>query len=212
MTTSNDQPLAAAAGMSAAPDTGALDSFAALVHARRTNLHVDPDRAVPDALLERLCELARWAPNHKRTWPWCFSAFTGDGRRRLGAAFVDDLRACAGGVVDDRLQAKIDKTAVKYLRAPTMLVCGARRDERASVDRENGYSVAAGLQHVLLGATAVGLASFWSSPPVTPSPNALACCGFEPDTTIVGVVYLGWPVSDAPVPPRPEITVHHIDS
>ena len=43
---------------------------------------VDPDQPVPLELIEALCEVARSAPNHKRTWPWRFALFTGDGPRR----------------------------------------------------------------------------------------------------------------------------------
>ena len=49
---------------------------------------VDKQRPVPHDLLRDLCELAQWAPNHKRTWPWRFAAFSGSGRSKLGAAFA----------------------------------------------------------------------------------------------------------------------------
>ena len=61
-----------------------FDSLAELIRARRTNMLVDAERDVPVALIEQLCELALWAPNHKRTWPSRFALFTGDGRARLG--------------------------------------------------------------------------------------------------------------------------------
>ena len=64
--------------------------FAALVHARRTNMKVDKERAVPRELVEQLCELAQWAPNHKRTWPWRF-CFVTDGRDRFGNVIADVL-------------------------------------------------------------------------------------------------------------------------
>ena len=39
-------------------------------------------------IVAALCDLAQWAPNHKRTWPWRFAAFSGSGRAKLGAAFA----------------------------------------------------------------------------------------------------------------------------
>ena len=49
--------------------------FAHLVRARRTSMLVHGQRPVPRDLVEQLCELAQWAPNHKRTWPWRFALF-----------------------------------------------------------------------------------------------------------------------------------------
>jgi hypothetical protein len=54
-------------------DMATFDELAAVVRTRRTHLHVDRDRPVPDELLDQLCELATWAPCHKRTWPWRFA-------------------------------------------------------------------------------------------------------------------------------------------
>ena len=66
-------------------DLDALDALDALVRARRTSMLVD-DRPVPHDLVTRLCELATWAPNHKRTWPWRFALLEGAARARLGEA------------------------------------------------------------------------------------------------------------------------------
>ena len=78
------------------------DAFAtlrAIVEDRRTNMLVDRDREVSEDIVRDLCELAMWAPNHKRTWPWRFAAFSGDGRVRLGEACAQDL--IAGGSDDE---------------------------------------------------------------------------------------------------------------
>ena len=45
---------------------------------------VDKQRPVPHDILRELCELAQWAPNHKRTWPWRFAIADGEARTRLG--------------------------------------------------------------------------------------------------------------------------------
>ena len=68
-----------------------FDQLAAVIRSRRTSMLVDRECAVPVSVVEELCELASWAPNHKKTWPWRFACFTGDGRRRLGETMVDDM-------------------------------------------------------------------------------------------------------------------------
>ena len=69
-----------------------FDELSALIRERRTSMLVDKTRPVPRDLVERLCELAQWAPNHKRTWPWRF-CFVTDGRDRFGNAIADVLAA-----------------------------------------------------------------------------------------------------------------------
>jgi nitroreductase len=176
-----------------------------LMRSRRTSLPAS-DHPVPLALVRDLCDLARWAPNHRRTWPWQFAAIVGPGRGRLGDAFAEDLRerSDVGEVV-------IAKTRTKYLRAPAIVVAASAPHAHPDVNRENLHAVAAGVQNLLLAATAAGLASFWSSPPDNASPRVLSLCGFESGSHIVGVIYLGWPARNVTVPHRPSLQVRIVD-
>jgi nitroreductase len=183
-----------------------FDDVADLIRSRRTHLLVDRDRPVPQELVRELCALATWAPNHKKTWPWRFAAFTGDGRGRLGACFVDDMVTADLG--DDVKRAK---TQTKYLRAPTVVVVGCGASDHPTFHDENRDAVAAGIENLLLGATAAGLASFWSTPPVMDGPRALQLCGFAPDDRIIGVVYLGWPIGTAEAAQRPDPAITFVD-
>ena len=182
-----------------------VESFAALVRARRTHLLVERDRQIPAATIERLCELATWAPNHKKTWPWRFASLTGDARLRIGEAFVADM-------VDREFgdEVKRAKTLTKYARTPNVLVVGCSPHDNPGLHGENRDAVAAGIQTILLAATAEGIASFWSTPPLIDSPRALAYCGFDPDDRIIGLIYLGWPVSTVEAPARQPLAVRHI--
>lgn len=170
-------------------------------------MSVDQTRDVPVDVVEQLCELAAWAPNHKRTWPWRFALFTGAGRATLGEAMVADMIDADFG--DDTKRAK---TATKYLRTPATLVVGAAPHPNEMLHHENRDAVAAGVQNILLGATRLGLASFWSTPALTQPPGVLELCGFAPEDRIVGLIYLGWSTGSAPVPERPPVVLQHIDS
>jgi len=182
-----------------------LDEFADLARSRRTHMLVDPDRPVPRELVDRLCEIGTWAPNHKRTWPWRFAHLTGDARYRLGEAFVADMTAREFG--DDHKRAK---TLTKYARTPSIVVVGCAPHDNPTFHDENRDAVAAATQNILLGATAAGLASFWSTPPLSDSERALDLCGFDRHDRIVAVVYLGWSASDVPAPERPPVDVRHL--
>jgi nitroreductase len=188
--------------------TIALADLAELIRARRTSMLVDHDREVPVELVGQLCELAAWAPNHKRTWPWRFALFTGEGRARLGEAFVADMVAADFG--DEQ---KRTKTATKYLRTPAVLIVACAPPVREGLRLDDRDAVAAGIQNVLLGATAVGLATYWSTPPLTEPPTVLELCQFDPGTRVVGVVYVGWPnAQPVATPVRPAVEVLHVSS
>lgn len=178
--------------------TNRFDELADIIRSRRTHMLVDRERDVPTELAERLIELATWAPNHKKTWPWKFAIVTGYGRARLGDAFADDM--VERGVGDE---GKRSKTRTKYTRTPMSLVVGCEPHEHPTFHAENRDAVAAATQNILLGATSAGLASFWGTAPLMDSPRALELCGFEPDDRILAIVYLGWPNGAVHPPPRP---------
>lgn len=181
-----------------AESTTDFERLAALIRERRTSLLMDRERPVEPVLVDALCELACWAPNHKKTWPWRFAEFTGDGRARLGNTMADDMVAADFGD-----ETKREKTRTKYLRAPSVLVVGCTPHANDTLHQENRDAVAAGIQNLLLGATSLGLASFWSTPALTRPPGVLELCGFAPEDQIVGVLYLGWPDGECAVPERP---------
>jgi nitroreductase len=183
-----------------------FDEFSTLVQRRRTSMFVDRERAVPETLVAELCGLVTWAPNHKKTWPWRFALFTGEGRSRFGDTMAADMVTAEFGD-----EAKRNKTRVKYLRTPAILVVGsAAHHDNEMLHRENRDAVAAGIQNLLLGATTLGLASFWSTPALSSPPGVLELCEFESDTQIVGVLYLGWAAEEAPVPERPTLPITHV--
>jgi nitroreductase len=182
-----------------------LASFELLAASRRTSLRLDPDVRVPYELVERLCLIATWAPNHKRTWPWRFALYTGDGRARLGETIASELEAAG---MDD--EAKLAKFRRKYLRAPAILVVGSAEGETSRRTRENRDATAAAVQNVLLAATAAGLASFWSSGHPEADAAVAELSGWEDGVSTVAVIYLGWPTGDVEVPTRPAALIREI--
>ncbi len=182
-----------------------FDGFSKLVRSRRTSMIVDQHRDVPVDLVAELCGLATWAPNHKKTWPWRFALFTGDGRATLGETMADEMERVDFG--DD---AKRTKTRAKYLRTPAVLVVGCAPHDDEMLHNENRDAVAAGIQNLLLGATTLGLASFWSTPALEQPQRVLDLCGFGADDRLVGIIYLGWSAQDCPVPERPQVPITHV--
>lgn len=172
----------------------ALRDFARLASTRRTALPADPDRELPATALQVLVGLLSTAPNHHKTSPWRACAVRGHGRRRLGEAFAADL--VAGGRAPD--DPKVTAVARKYLRAPVVVVigCESAADADDTRRREDRDAVAAGVQTLLLGATAAGMSSFWASPPCTDGAATRELCGFSTSTEIAAVIYLGTDEAD----------------
>jgi nitroreductase len=190
--------------MNGVSTTPALETLTTLVRERRSNLRMDPNQPVPIELVEQLCELAMWAPNHMRTTPWRFAVFTGDGRDRLGDALEAALTA--RGETDEK---RLTKARTKYRRAPVMLVVGSAAHDDPILHNENRDAVAAGVENVLLGATAVGLASYWSTGEVVSVAAVKELAGLDQRDQLVAIIYLGWPTAPLPAPPKvaPPITV-----
>ena len=157
---------------------------------RRSCLRIDLDRPVEATEVERLCDLAVWAPNHHRTEPWRFAAFVGDGRTQLGAAIADEM--AAAGAPDHQ----VAKTRTKYLRAPVVLVVGSAQGSTPLETEENHLATAAAIQTLLLGATALGLHSFWGSVATPTSQPVLNLCGYEAGTRVLAAIYIGHPLRD----------------
>ncbi len=165
---------------------------------------VDKQREIPHAVIRELCELAQWAPNHKRTWPWRFAVAEDQARARLGTVIAEAMQAHGDP------PAKVDKARTKYMRTPVTLVVGSAPGDSSLRTAENRDAVAAGIQILLLAATSQGLASYWSSCPKGANDLVAALCGFEPGTHISALIYLGWASSTVESPGRPAPDVHMI--
>ena len=175
-----------------------------LVRERRTDMMVDKDRALDDGVVEKLCELAMWAPNHKLTFPWMFAAVTGDARERLSNCTANAMER------DGDKPEKVAKARTKFQRAPVILIVGTESGDTQLRTEENRDAVSAGIQNILLGATSLGLASFWSSCPKGVNDDIVNFCDFMPGTHITAMIYLGYPQRQAAAIERPPAKIKTI--
>lgn len=174
-----------------------FDTVAHVIRARRTSMQVDPARDIDDALLDELFELASWAPCHKRTWPWRFCVMRNDSRLALG-----DVVASAMERHGDEAH-RVQKARSKYARTPVVVVVGSAPGDTPNRTTENRDATAAAMQNLLLAASARGLATYWGSCPKGANDDVAAFCGFERDTTVMSLTYMGWATDEAVAPERP---------
>lgn len=171
-----------------------LTDTTALIRHRRSIKPVDMDAARPVEvpLLTELIENATWAPNHGLTEPWHFHVFSGAARQGL----ADNLRRIyqqttpAAEFREDKLQ----KMGDNPLLAPVIIACVMQRNGGAKIpEKEELEAISCALQNLMLSATAAGLGSFWSSPPLLETVEFQTWLGLRPEDRCVGLMYLGWP-------------------
>jgi nitroreductase len=182
---------------------------AAIIRDRRSNLNVDTQREVPRAVVDELLGLAVTAPNHYRTHPWRFAVLTGEARRRIGQVAAKALEEKGGAN-----EALLERQRTQFLRAPVVVVAASAPDPDPIKDFENKHTVAAGVQNLLLGATAMGLASAWRSGAAMVDPDVSSAVksavGIDDADEIVAFVYLGWPTGEPGSREVPEPDVRYL--
>lgn len=145
-------------------------------------------------LLEELLELASWAPNHNLTVPWRF--------RVVGPATLERLKLAAG-----------PEGAAKLDRCPTLVVVSSLQSGDPIQDEEDLHATAVASYIVLLAAHDRGLAGYWRTPSLLRAEAGRAAVGLPPGERAVGLLHLGHPRQERPVPERPgaEATILHLD-
>jgi nitroreductase len=153
------------------------------IRSRRTHKAFGPE-PVPREQLEELLELANWAPNHNLTVPWRF--------RVVGPGSLARLKEAAG-----------PEGAAKLDRCPTLVVVSSLLDDDPVQSEEDLHSTAVASYIVLLAAHARGLAGYWRSPGLLREEAGRAAVGLAQSERFVGLLHLGQPRQERPVPERP---------
>lgn len=161
--------------------------------------NMDPQREVPQALLDAMFENANWAPTHGLTEPWRFKVYRGEARGRL-ADGLQQLYAdhTPAGEFRPEKHSKLGRTP---LQAPVVIVICMQRQSGGKIpDLEEVAAVACAVQNMHLTASAAGLAAKWSSPPVCYHPAMNQFLGLGSEDRCMGLFYLGWPKEGTPAP------------
>jgi nitroreductase len=107
--------------------------------------------------------------------------------------------------------AKVDKARTKYARTPAVVVIGSAVGDSDLRTIENRDATAAAIQNFMLAATARGLATYWGSCPKGANDPVAQFCSFEPGTTVVCIMYLGWATSTVEALERPQPSINYLN-
>ena len=138
------------------------------------------------AQLEQIVRAGTRAPDHGRLRPWRFTVFEGPAREKLGNAMADCLRSRVPASPQEHLDAERGKA----MRAPLVIVVGAKISKGKIPEIEQVGAVAAAAQNMLLAAHALGYGAMWKTGAAAYDPNVKALCGLAPEDHIVAIPVL----------------------
>ncbi len=148
-------------------------------------------KVIPDETINQLLALADWAPTHGRTEPWRFFVYGGDALRQFGKTHAELYWQHTAE--DKRQEATYEKLEHNVDKASHLIIAVMKRGENIKIPQlEEVAAASAAIQNILLGATALGIASFWSTGGMTHSHALKEHLKLGADDIIMGLVYMGY--------------------
>lgn len=153
----------------------------------RRTVHDFRPEAVPESLVERALELARWAPNHHRTEPWRFYLL---GPRARAA--IAELNA---GLVAARQGERAAEIKLKRWQAvPGWLVMTSSASVDALREQEDYAACCCAAQNFMLALWSAGVGVKWTTGAVVREAGFADIVGLDPlAERVVGLFWYGWP-------------------
>jgi nitroreductase len=146
---------------------------------------------IPDNLVNQVLSLADWAPNHGRTEPWRFFVYNGESMKRFAKDHADLY--WNNTAEDKRQEATYEKLLHNVDKASHLVIAVMKRGEKPNIPAlEEVAAASAAIQNVLLGATALGLSSFWSSGGMTHKTSLKEYIGLGHDDVVMGLLFFGY--------------------
>jgi nitroreductase len=146
---------------------------------------------VDDKIVHQLLENANWAPNHKRTEPWRFKVFCGEGLKHFADFQAKDYHN-KFSKTDKFLEKKHHKLLNNPLKCSHIISIGMHRTANVILPEiEEISAVACAVQNILLSIHAYGLGGYWSTGGVTYNESAKPFFDLEENDTLLGFIYIG---------------------
>ena len=179
------------------------------IHGRRSVRRYLQKR-VPEDLVERVLEAARWAPSPHGRQPWRFAVLTKEvTKERLACAMGEEWRANLemDGQSAEIVEKRIQGSRRRLFDAPVLLlICLYLEDLDAYPDaeRQRGettmavQSVGAAAQNALLAAYDLGLDAGWMCAPLFCPERVVEALGLDPGLVPHALLTLGYADGDPP--------------
>ncbi len=161
-------------------------------------------RIIPRQTVSELLALAHWAPTHGRTEPWFFYVYTDEAMKQFAAQHAELYKQ---HTPPEKYQdATYEKLMHNTDAASHLLIAVMKRGINPKISQlEEVAAVSAAIQNILLGATAAGIASFWSTGGMTHTHALKEHLGLGAEDIVMGLIFLGY--TDEPAKPGLRTTV-----
>ena len=114
---------------------------------------------IPDEQIEQLLELADWAPTHTYSEPWRFVVYSGNKVNEFSKQHA--LLYQQFTPADKFMQGKFDSIIANGEKSSHIIICIMKRTNEKLPAIEEIAAASCAIQNILLGATALGIATIW---------------------------------------------------
>lgn len=148
-------------------------------------------KKINNALIQRLLELADWAPTHGRTEPWRFVVYEQDAVRQFCRDHAELYKAATEA--EKFTNAKFEKLQQQGDLLSHIIVVYMKRSVQNSISvLEEIAAVSAAMQNILLGAKSLGIAALWSTGGMTHDTSMKKYLELGEEDIVIGLLYLGY--------------------
>lgn len=170
-------------------------SFATFEHIVRKRRTTKPPmmngQKIPDEQVKDLLKLANWAPTHGRTEPWRFYVYTGESMAKFCQEHADMYKS--NTPEDKFVAATYENLRNMGNKASHLIIAIMKRGNLPKIPAwEEMAATSAAVEHILLGATALGMASYWGSGGMITHQAMKDHYQLGEEDMVLGAVYLGY--------------------
>ncbi|MEY3052420.1 MAG: hypothetical protein RLY31_2205 [Bacteroidota bacterium] len=159
-------------------------------------------RPIDEAIIRDILENAAWAPTHRRTEPWRFQVFLGEGLEKLARYMGEHY--LANTPAEQFSGARLDKVRQNPLKAACVIAICMQRDPQERIPEwEEVAAVSCAVQNMWLTCTAYGIGAYWSTPKA--ALEAGGFLGLGPGESCLGLFYMGYHQDDLPEGTRQDV-------
>lgn len=146
-------------------------------------------KKIPNEQVKQLLELADWAPTHANTEPWYFIVYAEP--KTFCSEHAELYRDSTSA--EDFMQFNYEKMLHMGDKASHVIIAVMKRGRLSKIPvLEEIAATACAVQNILLGATALGIASYWGTGGMALKPEMKTYLSLGKEDIIIGVLYLGY--------------------
>ena len=171
--------------------------IASVIKERRTTKFASMNgNIIPESTMHQLLELANWAPTHGRTQPWYFYIYTGGSLKQFGHTHAGLYKQHTHE--DSYKEETYEKLLHAVDKVSHLLVAVMKRGDNPKIPQlEEIAATSVAVQNIMLAATALNIASFWSTHGMTHQPALKEYLQLREEDVVLGLIYMGY--TDEPV-------------